>query len=151
MDLKKLVGSGDRIALVTLPVVVVGVALNLANPEVFAVGGPPMWLALPSAGILIVGLAIWIWSAVLILVNVPRGLLITEGPYAWATHPLYTAVALLVLPWAGFLLNTWLGLLLGAALYGASRLFAPAEEAALSRTFGSAWEAYRRGVKLGWL
>ena len=151
MDLKKLVGSGDRIALVTLPVVVVGVVLNLANPGVFGVGGPATWMAVVSAFVLVAGLAVWIWSVVLILVNVPRGLLITEGPYAWAVHPLYTAVALLVLPWAGFLLNTWLGLVLGATLYGASRLFAPAEEAALARTFGSAWSAYRRSVKLGWL
>jgi protein-S-isoprenylcysteine O-methyltransferase Ste14 len=150
MDVRKLVGSGDRIALLTLPVVAFGVALNLANPDVFSVGGPPRWLAVVSAAVLIVGVAIWIWSVVLILVNVPRGRLITDGPYAWAVHPLYTAVALLVLPWAGFLLDTWLGLLCGATLYGASRLFAPAEEAVLARTFGSAWDAYRRGVKLRW-
>ena len=81
----------------------------------------------------------------------PRGRLITGGPYAWVKHPLYTAVALLVLPWPGFLLNTWLGALIGAALYLASRRFAPAEEAELSRTFGEAWQAYGRGVKVQWL
>lgn len=32
-------------------------------------------------------------------------------------HPLYTAVALLVLPWLGFLLNTWLGALVGVVPY----------------------------------
>jgi protein-S-isoprenylcysteine O-methyltransferase Ste14 len=63
-------------------------------------------------------------------------------------HPLYAAVALLVLPWLGFLLNTWLGALIGVALYVASRRFAPAEEAELSRTFGDAWQDYSHNVKL---
>jgi hypothetical protein len=36
-------------------------------------------------------------------------------------HPLYTAVALLVVPWLGFLLDTWLGAVIGEGLYLASR------------------------------
>ena len=74
----------------------------------------------------------WIWSVVLILTRVPRGELITSGPYALVKHPLYTAVAVLVLPWIGFLFNTWLGALIGVALYIGSRIFAPAEEASKS-------------------
>jgi protein-S-isoprenylcysteine O-methyltransferase Ste14 len=151
MDLKRLVGSGDKIGLSTLPFVLVGVILNLVYPTVFEVGGPPAWLWWLSIGMLVVGLAVWAWSVILILANVPRGRLITGGPYAWVKHPLYTAVALLVLPWLGFLLNTWLGALIGAALYLASRRFAPAEEVELSRAFGEAWQTYSRGVKLQWL
>jgi protein-S-isoprenylcysteine O-methyltransferase Ste14 len=151
MDLKRLVGGGDKIGLFTLPFVVVGVILNLAYPTAFQVGGPPTWLWWLSIGMLVVGLAVWAWSVILILANVPRGRLITGGPYAWVKHPLYTAVALLVLPWLGFLLNTWLGALIGAALYLASRRFAPAEEVELSRAFGEAWQTYSRGVKLQWL
>jgi protein-S-isoprenylcysteine O-methyltransferase Ste14 len=151
MNRRKLVGSGDRIALFTSPFVVVGVILNVANPDLFAVGGPPVWLWWLSVAMLVTGLAIWAWSVILILTNVPRGRLITGGPYAWVKHPIYTAVALLVLPWVGFLLDTWLGVLLGVALYVATRIFAPAEEAKLSRTFGEAWEEYRRRVKLAWL
>ena len=151
MNVKRLVGSGDSIGLFTLPFVVAGVILNIAYPSVFQVGGPPAWLWWLSIGMLVPGLAIWFWSVILILANVPRGRLITRGPYGWVKHPLYTAVALLVLPWAGFLLDTWLGALIGAALYLASRIFAPAEEADLSRTFGDRWQAYSRRVKLQWL
>jgi protein-S-isoprenylcysteine O-methyltransferase Ste14 len=131
--------------------VVAGVLLNLANPSIFSVGGPPVWLRLVSIAILVPGLAIWVWSAILILSNVPRGRLITTGPYAWVRHPLYTAVALLVLPWVGFLLDTWLGVRIGAVLYVWSRTFAPAEEAALSLSFGDAWREYTRSVRLRWL
>jgi len=64
--------------------------------------------------------------------------------------PLYTSVALLVLPWIGFLLNTWLGAALGIVLYAGDRIFAPEEEAALARSFGTRWETYRRAVKIPW-
>jgi protein-S-isoprenylcysteine O-methyltransferase Ste14 len=66
-------------------------------------------------------------------------------------HPLYTGAALLVLPWLGFLLNTWLGAAIGIVLYVASRMFAPAEEVELAQTFGSAWNAYTAELKLPWL
>jgi len=148
MNLKNLVGSGDKIALFVSPFAVVGVILNVANPSLFGVGGPPGWLRILSIAVLIPGLVIWIWSVVLILTNVPRGRLITAGPYAWIKHPIYTAVALLVLPWVGFLLDTWFGFAIGLILYIGSRLFAPAEEAALSRAFGGAWREYDHSVKL---
>jgi protein-S-isoprenylcysteine O-methyltransferase Ste14 len=69
------------------------------------------------------------------------------GPYSIVKHPLYTGVAFLVLPWAGFLFDTWLG----AVLYIASRLFARAEEAELARTFGDRWDRYSQSVKIAWL
>ena len=151
MKLKELVGSGDRIGLLTLPFLVVGLILNLVFPSAFSVGGPSDALRLVSIVILVPGVTIWIWSVVLILTKVPKKELITTGPYALVKHPLYTDVALLVLPWIGFLLNTWLGVLIGGVLYVGSRLFAPDEEEALSRTFGTAWDRYCDTVKMPWL
>jgi protein-S-isoprenylcysteine O-methyltransferase Ste14 len=149
--LRRLVGAGDRIGLVALPFLVVGVILNLAAPSLFAVGGPTAALRLLSIVLLIPGLVTWGWSVVLILTKVPRGELITSGPYALVKHPLYTGVALLVLPWAGVLLDTWLGALLGAVVYLSSRVFSPAEEAELAQTFGPAWDDYLRKVRFPWL
>jgi protein-S-isoprenylcysteine O-methyltransferase Ste14 len=150
-SLKALVGSGDKIVLATLPFVIVGAILNVAFPSVFSVGGPPEALRVISIVVSIVGVAVWLWSAALILLRVPRGELITTGPFAWVKHPIYTSVALLVIPWVGFLLDTWLGAVLGIVLYLASRRFAPGEEAELSRTFGPAWDRYAASVKLAWL
>lgn len=151
MNLKTLVGSGDRIGLAVLPVLAVGLTANIFAPQVFRVGGPPAALRTASWIVLVPGLAVWAWSVILILIKVPRGELITGGPYALVKHPLYTGVALLVLPWLGFLLNSWLGALVGIALYIASRRFARAEEAALAKTFGPAWDAYLAKVKLPWI
>jgi protein-S-isoprenylcysteine O-methyltransferase Ste14 len=150
MNLRLLMGSGEKIGLLVLPFLIGGMILNLAFPALFDVGGPAPVLRLISILVLIPGVMIWIWSAVLILVKVPRGELITSGPYAVVKHPLYTDVALLVLPWIGFLLNSWLGVVLGLVLYAATRIFAPEEEAALSLSFGARWEAYERGVLMPW-
>lgn len=149
--LKILIGSGDKIGLFILPFLLAGLVLNIVYPTAFTVGGPPAALRDVSIVVLIPGLAMWAWSVVLILRKVPRGELITNGPYSIVKHPLYTSVALLVLPWLGFLFNTWLGALIGTILYIGSRIFAPAEEAALSKTFGASWDEYCNSVKMPWL
>jgi protein-S-isoprenylcysteine O-methyltransferase Ste14 len=150
VSLKTLVGSGDKIGLFTLPFLIVGVVLQVAFPSLLAVDGSSTLIAI-SVVVLILGVVIWLWSVVLILVKVSRGELITTGPYAVMKHPLYTSVALLVLPWLGFLLDTWLGALIGIVLYVGSRIYAPAEEADLARTFGERWDAYREHVLIPWL
>jgi protein-S-isoprenylcysteine O-methyltransferase Ste14 len=151
LNVKDLVGSGEKIGLLVLPFLVIGLALNILFPGVFSVGGPPAWLRVVSIIVLIPGVVVWLWSAVLILTKVPQKQLITGGPYGLVKHPLYTGVAFLVLPWVGFLLNTWLGLLIGIVLYVGSRLYARAEEAALAKTFGAEWERYIKRVLFPWL
>jgi len=151
LDLKTLVGSGERIGLLTLPFLVVGVALSVLRPSLFSVGGPPAALAVLSTAVLIPGITIWLWSVVLILTKVPKGELITGGPYSLVKHPLYTAVGLLVLPWIGFLFNTWFGAVIGVVVYVGSRIFAPEEERTLGQTFGAGWDEYCDTVKLRWL
>ena len=151
MKLKVLVGSGDRILLLTLPFLIIGLILNIIFPSAFYVGGPSTVLKVISIIILIPGVTIWIWSVVLILTKVPKNELITYGPYSLVKHPLYTGVALLVLPWIGFLVNTWLGALIGVILYIASRIFSSEEEEILSKTFGTTWDEYCNRVKIPWL
>jgi protein-S-isoprenylcysteine O-methyltransferase Ste14 len=151
MKLKVLVGNGRKIGLLVLPFLVIGLVLNILFPAVFSVGGPPLWLVVVSIVLLIPGVVIWFWSVYLILTKIPRKELITAGPYALMKHPLYTGVALLVLPWVGFLLNTWLGLLIGIVVYTGSRLYSPEEEAMLAKIFGEKWDEYSKRVKISWL
>ena len=146
-----LVGSGHKIALFTLPFAVAAVMVDLVDPEFFGIGSPSAALRIASVVILVVGVFTWARSVALILTKIPRGELITTGPYAVVKHPLYTAVALLVLPWLGFLFGTWLWALVGIALYVGSRLFAPEEEAELAERFGERWERYSRSVLIPWL
>ena len=151
MQVKALVGSGDKIGLFTLPFVLLGVLLNILYPAFFRVGGPSLLVRVLALLLLIAGVIIWIWSVFLILTDVPQKRLITKGPYALVKHPLYTGVALLVLPGLGLLLNTWVDILIGFTLYIGSRRFSPEEENLLAKTFVSTWEEYRQQVKIPWL
>jgi protein-S-isoprenylcysteine O-methyltransferase Ste14 len=151
VPLKSLIGSGDRIALFTLPFVLVALVLWAFDPSRVAVDGSSPVMRAIALVVLAVGVVGWAWSAVLILTLVPKGELITTGPFAVAKHPLYTSVGLLVLPAAGILLGTWLGVVIGVALYVGARLFAPAEERELRATFGARWDAYEERVLLPWV
>lgn len=151
MKLKILVGSGSKIGLFTLPFLILGLILNILFPSFFSVGGPPSVLMIISITLLIPGVTIWIWSVYLILTKIPRKELITTGPYLLVRHPLYTGVSLLVLPWVGFIFNTWLGALIGIIVYTGCRIYSPREEEILSKIFGAAWIEYRSKVKIPWL
>jgi protein-S-isoprenylcysteine O-methyltransferase Ste14 len=151
MKLKVLIGNGYKIGLITLPFLIIGLILNVMFPSFFSVGGPSIVLMVISIIILIPGSTIWIWSIVLILTKIPQKKLITNGPYSLVKHPLYTGVALLALPWIGFLFNTWLGTLIGIVVYIGSRIFSPEEEKILSKIFGTAWDEYCKKVKIPWL
>jgi protein-S-isoprenylcysteine O-methyltransferase Ste14 len=151
LSLKALVGSGGKIWRVTGPVLLVGLAMNILFPAVFSVGGPPHILRAIAWIMLVPGAAIWLWSTALIATKARQGELITTGPYALVKHPIYTSVGLLVIPSSCFLLDTWLGVLVGIVLYAAARIYAPEEEAALSKAFGPAWDEYKHKVKMPWL
>jgi len=151
MKIRKLVGSGDTIMRLVLPFLVVGLTLNILFPSAFSVGGSPHLLKVISIIFMIPGIIIWLWSAALIVTRIPQNKLITSGPFSLVRHPLYTGVALLVLPWVGFFFNTWLGALIGIVMYIASRIYSPREEKLLSNNYGSAWDEYCRTVKIKWL
>jgi proline iminopeptidase len=148
--LRALVGAGDRIAGLTAPFVFLGLAANVLWPSVFRTGLGPVGLAV-GAALLVVGVPLWLTSAMQLLVLVPKGRLITGGPFALVLHPVYTSVALLVLPGLGLLLGSWLGVLLGGVLYAAARRFERSEERELATRFPDEYAAYRKRVLLPWL
>jgi protein-S-isoprenylcysteine O-methyltransferase Ste14 len=151
LKLAVLVGSGRKVGLFTAPFLVPGIILNVLFPPVFSVGGPSPLLKVISIAMLVAGVIIWLWSVILILVKVPQKKLITDGPYSLMKHPLYTGVALFVIPSFGFLINTWLGLVIGMIVYVGSRMFSPEEEKMLAKIFGAAWDDYCKKVVLPWL
>jgi protein-S-isoprenylcysteine O-methyltransferase Ste14 len=151
MNLKTLMGSGDKIWRFAMPYLIVGLVLNILFPSFFSVSGPSPLLRSIFIVILAIGLINWIWSGILILLNVPKNRLITSGPYALVKHPIYVGFACLVFPWLGFIFNSWLGVFAGIMLYIGSRKYAPLEEKALKEKFGAFWDDYCQQVKIKWL
>jgi len=150
MQIKTLVGAGDRIAAVALPPVGIGVAANILWPSAFRLGFGKAG-AIIGVVLLAMGVPLWLTSALQILAQVPKGRLITTGPFALMRHPLYTSVALLVIPGCGLLFDTWLGFAAGIVLYVSARLFAPSEERDLAARYPQDYPAYRERVLLPWL
>jgi protein-S-isoprenylcysteine O-methyltransferase Ste14 len=150
MQLKVLVGAGSRVMGLTLPFAAVGIAANILRPQWFTLGFGTGGL-IAAIVLLAIGVPAWISSAVLVALRVPQKKLITTGPFAVMLHPLYTSVALLVIPGLGLLFDTWVGAGIGAILYVSSRIFAPAEEVILMKFFPVEYPAYRKKVLLPWL
>jgi len=150
VKLKDLVGAGDRVIAGMLPVAAAGIAANIIWPGAFRMGFGTGGLI---AGIVFLALGgpLWSWAVGQILIDVPRGRLITTGPFSLVLHPIYTFVALLVIPGVGLVLDTWVGFAIGVALYVSSRIFAPSEERQLARDFPNEYPAYRARVFLPWL
>lgn len=150
MRIRVLVGEGHHIMGSVLPFALLGIAANVAWPSVFrmALGGASVAL---GAVLLTVGVPVWLTSVVQILWFVPRGKLITRGPFAVVAHPLYTSVALLVVPGLGLVFNSWLGVALGLVLYICSRRFVPAEERELAQRFPDEYRTYRKRIYIPWL
>lgn len=121
LKIKVLVGPGDRVMGLWLPFAVVGIAANI------------LWPAIVSMGF---GTAGRVVGVVLIVTGVPLWL---------------TSVALLVIPGAGLLVDSWLGFAFDAILYVSSRIFSPREKSMLASIFGSEYDAYRNKVVLPWL
>jgi protein-S-isoprenylcysteine O-methyltransferase Ste14 len=149
-QIKMLIGAGDRIAAGTVPFALGGIAANVLWPLPFQLGLGTTGLVLGGV-LLAVGIPLWFTSAVQILLLVPQRKLITRGPFALMIHPLYTSVALLVVPGVGLLFDSWLGFALGLVLYVESRRFAPSEEREVAQRFPEEYAAYRKRVLLPWL
>lgn len=149
-QIKLLVGAGDRIMVAALPFTIAGIAANVVWPSPFHLGFGTMGLVLGGV-LLAMGIPLWFTSAAQILLFVPKGKLITRGPFAIMIHPLYTSVALLVVPGVSLLFDSWLGFALGLVLYIASRRFAPSEEREMAERFPEEYSAYRKRVLVPWL
>ncbi len=150
MRVRALVGAGDRIVLAMLPFAVAGIVANVVWPDVFRIGSESVGTVIGLV-LLAVGVPLWVMSVAQILMYVPRGKLITTGPYALLLHPIYTSVSLLVIPGVGLVLDSWVGFAIGAALYASSRAFSGREERQLAESFPMEYPAYRAKVLLPWL
>jgi protein-S-isoprenylcysteine O-methyltransferase Ste14 len=150
MNLRTLIGAGEQITAATLPFALAGIILNAFYPDIFTMNLSLIGIVFGTV-FLFAGVPIWLISAIQVLIHVPRGELITTGPFKVVLHPLYTSVALLVLPGIGFILDTWVALAIGVVLYICSRLFSVKEERNLQETFPDVYPAYRAKVILPWL
>jgi len=150
MNIKILVGAGDKIMLLTLPFAAGGIALNILYPKFFQLHFGLVEIFI-GAILLTVGIPFWLFSVVQMMRYVPQNKLITKGTFGVISHPIYTSVAILVIPGLGFIFDTWVGLAIGAILYIISRIFRGQEDKKLNDIFAEEYQTYRSKVLIPWL
>ena len=150
MNIKILIGAGDKIMGFSLPFSLAGLVLNVLYPVWFTMNTGVTGIII-GAIMLVLGIPFWLISVVQMIKHVPKNQLITQGPFRLVLHPIYTSVALLVIPGISLVLDTWLGFAIGATLYIISRIFRIQEEKKLNVIFPGAYQDYRSKVFIPWL
>jgi protein-S-isoprenylcysteine O-methyltransferase Ste14 len=150
MNIRKITGSGGKITGFTLPFALAGIILNVLYPQRFKMNTGLAGIFMGSV-LLCLGIPFWLISVVQMLKYVPQDKLITKGPFSLVLHPIYTSVALLVIPGLAFVFDTWVLLLIGGILYIISRIFRGEEDKKLEGVFSKEYETYRSKVIIPWL
>ncbi len=150
MNIKIFIGAGDKIMRLSLPFALAGIVLNVLYPAWFTMNIGVTGIITGSV-MLVLGIPFWLISVAQMIKYVPRNQLITKGPFRLVLHPIYTSVALLVIPGISLVLDTWAGLAIGAILYIFSRIFRIQEERKLNDIFPEDYQAYRSKVFIPWL
>lgn len=142
--------SRDRLSNLPIPeqhVVPLVVAAVLERVQPRRLPGPPTVLRVSGALLLVAGtvLAAGAWRETQDIRLADPDRLVTTGPYARSRHPMYRAWALGhlgcgLLVRSGWALAAWVPAVL------AVRRQVEAEEAALRRRFGAAWDRYAEAV-----
>jgi protein-S-isoprenylcysteine O-methyltransferase Ste14 len=122
MNIKQLVGAGDKIMGFTLPFALAGIVLNVLYPQWFKMNTGLTGIIIGSV-LLGLGVPFWLISVVQMLKYVPQNKLITKGTFSLVLHLIYTSVALLVIPGLAFVFDTWVGFPVGVILYIISRIY----------------------------
>ena len=111
----------------------------------FVIVLPPDDLSLVIVGSLLIvaGASFYFVAARDLRKGLTEGNLVTTGLYSLVRHPLYASNILFVVPGIALLCKSWLLLCVPLFMYGAFRLFIPAEDRYLLKQFGRQFEEYR--------
>ena len=154
---EKISRSVDGTALMT--VIKIGGLLLWLSPLVYLLN--PAWMAwsrlgLPEwvrwlgvgIGVLCIGLIYWLFSSIgsgITPTSATRKqhTLITNGPYRWVRHPLYTVGASMFIAF-GMMANNWFIATLGVLTFILMAIRTPREEANLIEKFGNEYREYMK-------
>lgn len=142
-----ILGTGHKIALVTLPVFVFSTVPGRRGGDFFCFGGISTAILLGTGtGLMIIGLGVTVISAVAITGGYRCRSLLTKGIYGFCRHPMYASFIFLTIPGLSLVLNCWLVFAASAVSYTATAFLVGEEEQWLARRFGDEWERYTRRV-----
>jgi protein-S-isoprenylcysteine O-methyltransferase Ste14 len=140
-------GCGPRLALLSLPYVILSLIVMCKYPEFFDL----RFLDFSSAkifGFIWLGLGViyWMYSAIFFLKHFKPGKLITQGPFALCRNPIYSSIIVFIIPSLSLIFHSGLTFSISLVLYIGFRISIHGEANVLRRIFGEDYEIYEKSV-----
>lgn len=137
-----IVGQGGKIILFMLPSLIAAIWVQLTYPKIAALPESIRFIQPFGYILLLPGLILWGTAVIQLLAGFPKGDLVTTGAYGVVRNPIYSSVALFILPAVALLTFTWVYLVASIFLYAGVIIFIGSEEKQLTKAFGQKYEDY---------
>jgi protein-S-isoprenylcysteine O-methyltransferase Ste14 len=137
-----IVGQGGKIILFTLPFLFAIIIVHLFFPSIAYLPDKIIFIKPVGYLFLIFGIFLWLTGVIQLLIEFPKGKLITTGAYGVVRNPIYSSFCFLNLPAITLLAFTWVYLVVSLALFIGVKIFIKKEEEQLKEVFGKNYENY---------
>ena len=142
-----LFGCGPKLALLSLPYIVLSLAVMYQYPDFLDLGFlDKTYIKIAGVIWLIAGIGFWIYSAFYFLKFFKPGTLITSGPFALCRNPIYSSIIIFIIPSLGLIFHSGLTISIAIVLYLVFSLSIHGEANVLRKIFGEEYVRYEKSV-----
>jgi protein-S-isoprenylcysteine O-methyltransferase Ste14 len=138
-------GIGPKLALITLPYLVLAILVMQRDPQFFKLPYSE-WITIVGYTLLGTGFLFYIATIVVFLTDFKKGLLVTRGTFGLCRNPIYASFIVFFIPGLALLFQSGMILSIALVLYLNFKISIHGENKVLERTFGEAYEDYRKSV-----
>jgi len=146
MNGMNIIGQGGKIMLSAFPFLIGAVAIHISAPQLASLPAALDFVKPVGYILMLPGTVLWLTAVVQLLIEFPKGKLITTGAYGVCRNPIYSSFILFILPGISILTFTWVYFAAAAFLFVAVLIFIGKEERQLESVFGEAYANYRSRV-----
>lgn len=142
-----LFGCGPKLALLCMPYVILSLVVMFKYPEFFDLKFLDFHYVRVFGFIwLVLGIILWVYSAVFFLKYFKPGNLITSGPFALSRNPIYSSIIVFIIPSLGLIFHSGLIFSISFVLYIGFKISIHGETIVLRRIFDEEYELYEKSV-----
>ncbi len=140
-------GIGPKLALLTLPYVLLTTLFILRNPEFLKLHILDYrWIEVLGYFWICIGLVFYIATIRVFLTDFKKGLLVTRGTFSLSRNPIYASFIVFFIPGLALVFNSGMIFSIALVLYLNFKLSIHGETKMLQQNFGTAYENYCKSV-----
>jgi len=140
-------GIGPKLALITLPYILLATLVIQRDPEFLKLNFPGNeYLGIAGYSWISIGLVFYLWTIVVFLTDFKKGLLVTRGTFGLCRNPIYAAFIVFFIPGLALIFQSGMILSIAFVLYLNFKISIHGEKNILRRNFGEAYAAYEKSV-----